>query len=412
MSPPFGPWPGRAGGGGGGVSQIIAGTGISISPPGGTGAVTITNSAPSTLPVTAVPLLNHLINGEFRLYQRQAPPTLTARASLTGRVFGPDRWTLTTQNAAGWNVGQTVTAGTSVPGLPSPYISRWIPLGATQKGVFAQVIESQLADNLSGATVTFQVAMRSQSAAATMKLGVLQLLAPGAVNVIPATFVSAFNANGVDPTFGANLSLITPSSFSGTGAFISGNGVVCPLPGSATFVTFSLTCTPSPLALNLIPVVFTDSQVATTNEIQMAAAGLFQASGPLPWEIPDPTTEELRCRRYYFKTFRQDTAPGQNVGINTGENPCLIPHSGTTASPGANILRVPVNLFFGATPIVTYFNPAAANAFARNITQSVDCTATSLGTVNPNVVSTNITGSGGTTVGDLVAVHMTVEAEL
>ena len=46
--------PNGGGGGGGGVTSIVAGTGIGISPAGGTGAVTITNSRVSDQPVNSI----------------------------------------------------------------------------------------------------------------------------------------------------------------------------------------------------------------------------------------------------------------------------------------------------------------------------------------------------------------------
>src|SRR5262245_46312740 len=43
---------------------------------------------------------NWIGNSGFWFAQRQAPGTATTYSSLTGRVFGPDRWAITNQNAS------------------------------------------------------------------------------------------------------------------------------------------------------------------------------------------------------------------------------------------------------------------------------------------------------------------------
>jgi hypothetical protein len=124
-----------------------------------------------------------------------------------------------------------------------------------------------------------------------------------------------------------------------------------------------------------------------------------------------PFTDALqRCLRYFEKSFTQGVAPAQNTGLATGA------HIAALIVAGAVNIVFPVPVRFAvikrSTPTITYFNPAAANAFLRNAVRSTDATVTSTNDSNNGGFSFNYTGAVGWVAGDDCRVHWTADARL
>lgn len=124
-----------------------------------------------------------------------------------------------------------------------------------------------------------------------------------------------------------------------------------------------------------------------------------------------PFEEELaRCQRYYQKSFVYGTAPAQNAGLSIGEVRFLAPVAGAVAfvSPSFNFQR-PMR---ETGPVVTLYNPSAANAQIRNLTDAADLTASSVRSVYEKNFSVQATGTAGTAVAEELAFHWSADAEL
>lgn len=128
---------------------------------------------------------------------------------------------------------------------------------------------------------------------------------------------------------------------------------------------------------------------------------------------PAPQTPQevvIDCNRYYWKTFNLNTTPAENVGESTGEYRFTASATTPTDSNTASI-------FFPApmrvTPALTFYNPVAANAFARCFTNNTDCTTTA-SDVNSSLTATsfNFHLIGTLTVGFRMGVHITADARL
>lgn len=119
--------------------------------------------------------------------------------------------------------------------------------------------------------------------------------------------------------------------------------------------------------------------------------------------------EHLRCQRYYCKTFPYATAPVQNVGNQEGCFQFQAERAGAVLHQRQ--WRFPVTM--RAEPTITTYNPAAANAQPRDITNSVDFSgiATAAPT-NENNYTFNATGNAGTTAASGINVHITADADM
>jgi hypothetical protein len=147
----------------------------------------------------------------------------------------------------------------------------------------------------------------------------------------------------------------------------------------------------------------------TIDDVQLEIVPAAAGYGASPFERLSFTEQLLLCRRHYLKTFSYGTAPAQNAGAGTGELRVLYANDAgvrLTYSPW----RFPTSMRIAPSAITTY-NPAAANAEARNITDNLDCASTS-GVTNLTAEGTIVstTSNTGAGFGDVMGVHAVAEA--
>jgi hypothetical protein len=135
---------------------------------------------------------------------------------------------------------------------------------------------------------------------------------------------------------------------------------------------------------------------------EIAQVQLGAGDVALPFS-PKSFDEELKaCMRYYFKTFPYGTAPAQNAGVAGAFS---IVSNAAAAFGGSFILPVKMRV----TPnTLTTYNPSAANANWRDVTNNTDKVVT---VTNDNEGSVLITGAAGV-VGAINRIHFTADAEL
>lgn len=143
--------------------------------------------------------------------------------------------------------------------------------------------------------------------------------------------------------------------------------------------------------------------------IRIAEPMLCPAATTSTFETERIVDVEQQCMRYYQKTFLRDTAPAQNVGLSTGE--CIFYGLGTGA-----IGQRSQTIFFAvpmrATPTITLYNPAAANAQIRDTTADVDCSSSSGEIVTVRSFRLICMGHASTGLGSQLRVHWTANARL
>lgn len=202
----------------------------------------------------------------------------------------------------------------------------------------------------------------------------------------------------------------TASPSAGTWDYTSGYGVSVywTLAAGASFQTASIGTWNSDALLTSTNQV--NALDANTNFFRITGVSLQLGTVASPVRFR-PFQEELAlCERYYEKSFFYATAPAQNAGAGTGEARFPATVAGANAQISSTI---PFHVRKRSTaPTITLFNPAAANAQVRDITDGADHSATAVqasGDQGFNVVST---GAAGTAVGEILGIHYTVDAEL
>lgn len=349
---------------------------------------------------------NLLVNGGFDLAQAQPPGTLTTYSNTSGRTLTADNWKITNENAS-VQFQQIDTGAAFETGLQARYYGKFKKITALGKMVVSQAMLASDVQGKRSEDVHFQCSMRcSVASSMAVRLALLQLTSAGTIDTIPATFVAAFGAAGTDPTWGTNLTALTPIAQYGGGT-ISGNAVTCNL--TTAWQTFSGVFAVPTGAKNLVAVIFTHNQPAINDELNISEAEVSYGDQLNDW-CPTPSGIEIpRAQALYCKTFPLITGPAQNAGLG-GALHWMAGKVGALAQGTTGHWRFPVTM--RATPTLTAFNPSAANALVRDVTGAVDTTAQAFADSSDTSTSISCTGNAATAVGNVFALHITADATI
>jgi len=357
--------------------------------------------------LTARALPNYLRNSGFWFAQRQAPATLTTYSSLPGgRSPTADGWAITNENASTQYI-RTDTASAPESGLNGRFYGTFSKSTNTGKVFISQCLEGFDSLELRNRTVRFQVWLKASSVK-TIKIAVVQLQQAGTLDAGINALISAVGANGVDPTLGANLAFLVPKAgVAGDNSTAGVNAFSCAV--TTAWQRFGGVVDVPNNSKNLIVVIWTDTQFVAADSVSVSQASLtdgfeIQDWSPLLYEM-----ELNRVRRFFWKSFDTDTGPVQNAGVNTGELKFVAGVAGAGAEKSPTFtLSPPVRLTPGT---ITFFNPAAANANARDETGAVDTTAIA-GQQTANGIALTCTGNAATALNNLIGVHVTIDADM
>lgn len=131
-------------------------------------------------------------------------------------------------------------------------------------------------------------------------------------------------------------------------------------------------------------------------------------TGATAFDGRDYATELLRCQRYYEKSFASGVVPAQNTGL-TGVVTAAQCVGAATSQDG---IYLPYKVVKRATPTVTFYNPSAANAQARNVSTATDCTITVLQTSGDSGGGLSLTTPAGSAAGQRLIFHFTTDIRL
>jgi hypothetical protein len=147
---------------------------------------------------------------------------------------------------------------------------------------------------------------------------------------------------------------------------------------------------------------------STSNLFMMKQVQLELGSKATDFEFRHFSEELAMCQRYYEKSFDYDVAPAQNAG-NTGAARTVQVIGASTGT----YYQVRYSVQKNATPTtITFYNPAAANAQARNTSIAADCSSTTtIGSSHTGFVI-SFTTAAGSAAGNSNLVHWTADAEL
>lgn len=144
------------------------------------------------------------------------------------------------------------------------------------------------------------------------------------------------------------------------------------------------------------------------NNFIISQVQLEVGSAASRFELRDFERELALCQRYYEKSFALATAPVQNAGVGTGDTNFVAGRAGALTNYG--LIEFAVRKRQG--PVIVFYNPAAANAQARDTIVPGDCSATGFPAINQRGFTIVTTGNAATAVGNLLSVHWTADDEM
>jgi hypothetical protein len=381
---------------------LASSTGSIISFSAGTKEVWVDASASTLQGSRLNPTRNIIINGGFEISQQNIAN------AITGTGFGPDCWVTTTSMASATITTQQLTstlgAGsrkmvvlTSTTGAAvaageraSHYTAiegyRWARLGYAVDAQPA-VLSFWIRATLSG---TFVVAV--QNGAATRSY----------VKTVPISAGSTWEYKQI----------LIPGDTTGSWDVGTGVGarILFNFAGGATFQGTDATWQ----AGDKTGVAGQTNFFANnSNVVAMTAVSLVRGiEGPLSSEaiaMHRSYDEEFPLtERYYETSFSDETAPAQNIGLDTGE---YVEASSVAGTAGAFLGSYPFRTRKRVTPTMTGYNPAAANAQVRDRTLGADTTATAFVAGRGGFYVT-CTTHASTATGNRLCIHWIADARL
>lgn len=252
-----------------------------------------------------------------------------------------------------------------------------------------QFLSSQDSVSLRGKTVSLSAKVWGV-AVSNIRMGVIYWV--GTPDSITSSIVSAWAAT---PT------LATSWAFANTPASIA-------IDSTPTYKSIENITIPTTTE-NLGVFIWTPDSENSGDLFNVANVKLEYGDAATPFVARRLIDEYLKCAYFYQKSFALATAPAQNAGATTSA------YAFPAIQAGANVNRPPIYQFsprMRSAPTITLFNPAAANAQARDITNAVDCSSTAAGVTTESGFLLTTTGNASTTVNARIVIHWTADARL
>lgn len=333
---------------------------------------------------------NVLINGDFKIWQRATTYALTTSLSYGSA----DRWWALMSSTAAGIANRDNSVPTPSSSLQAFQYSLKVGRNSGSSNVnsiyMGQTVATANAISLAGkkATLSFYA-----------KAGANYSSAAGALLIAMPT------GTGTDE-----------GSASGFGGGYTGYVNTGMTPSSVTLTTswqrFSLTTTAAlPTTIKELLCLFQYTPVGTAGaDDNFYITGVQIESGPVatPFEFRPFSTELGLCERYYEKSFPYATAPAQNAGAAGAD----LWSQSVGAAASSSLGRVGFQETKRVAPTVTLYNPSAANAQARNLSVSADCSATAASNISDRGFHVGATSAGGSAAGNGNALNWQADAEL
>ena len=322
---------------------------------------------------------NRIINGAFGIWQRGTTYALTS-----SQAYGSaDRFGFWEDTSASGVANQY---STSVPSGFQYAVKLGRNNAATNTGGISmrQAIETVNSFDLAGQTVTLSFYAKAGANFSSTS------------NTLNVLVISGTSADQSMATMGTWTGYATPVSSS------------CTLTTSYQQFTFTGTVSSSALQLGIWIYYSPTGTAGADDNVYVTGVQLEKGSTATSFDYRPYGTELALCQRYYEKSFEMGTAPAQNTGIYNGT--AVAPSPGPLSGMSFCDTRYKVNKRNAAT--VTFYNPAAANAFARDQNAGVNCTATSAWIAGESSFGITASTGAGSGVTNRVAVHWSADSEL
>lgn len=341
----------------------------------------------SGYPVISAPGFRNIArrNGGFEIWQRGAGGAASIGVASSTTAYGPDGWYLKT------NANQAATL-LQTAGIVNG--SQWAALiqrdsGQTGTGVmtFGFPLDTDELYPLLGQFVRLSFVAKA-GAGWTPASGILTY----SLNVgtaTPVKFTTGYAGASVPITGAAALTSSAVRFQASSAAVISTN---------ARQAEITFTWTPVGTAPASDNFIIDDVMLEIVSD---------PSQGASPFERLQFGEQLALCQRHFQKTFPYSVAPAQNIGADSSEAMGIAGKAGAVA--GQYIMwRLPVTLRT-SPPTITTYNSAAANNQMRDLGAGVDLSAiTALS--REVAIRFQATGNAATAVGNLLAIHATVDS--
>lgn len=327
---------------------------------------------------------NVLINSGFDIWQRGT----SIGAGASGIKYLADRWAIVSVGSTFAASQQAFSVGqTDVPGDPV-YFHRVVVTHSVAAGNYTRVWQ-RIEDVRTFAGKQVTVAFYAKADASKS---------------IAISLAQSFGTGGSASvgSIGVNKLAITSSWARYTATFtvpsVTGKTI-----GAGSFLQFSIWFEAGSDNNATTNTLGQQSGTFDISNVLIVQGGIAPAYASVPY-----VAELAACQRYCEKSFDLATAPAQNAGL-TGAARCLQIVGASAATKWLQSISFKASKRI--TPTVTLYNPSAANAQARNVTGSADCSSTTV-TAYENSMTISYTSASGSALGNEVAVHWLAEAEL
>lgn len=346
---------------------------------------------------------NRIINGKFAINQRYAAGSVSVS---TTNVYGMDRWYGNTIGAGVFAITRSPDA--TLPGEFNALLNATTADAALAAGdlySFGQTIEGiNIADlNFGSAsarsfTLAFE-AFTNVAGGGTFPVSFRN-------NLGNRTYVKTFT---IPQNVWTLVSMTIPGETTGTWETGTLAGMLMHF-GLGVGSSFNAPAADSWQVGNFFSVAGCTNMLAALSNTLLLRRVRFHA-GSIDYG-PDRRlfAEELAlCERYYEKSFLMSIAPASGVGGNTGEQQYAAISNGAanfhTSSISYRTLK-------RAVPIVTIYNPSAANSQVRDQSAGLDCSASAAISNGERSFRVDFTGNPGTVIGNVCGFNWTASAEL
>lgn len=315
-----------------------------------------------------------------------------AATAVADDTYGHDHWYVLTQTASIQVSSQSLQEAGQIAN------ARLVQNQVTaQRMGYACILSAADSQKLRGEIVTYMPRIRC-SVSQAIRIAVLEWT--GTVNAVVSDIVNDWTSS--DYTDGAAKFFVD--------ANLTPLGTVALTPTANTWTNM----TPLPVTIgnscnHVIVFVWTEGTAAQTVSLDLGVQSLVR--GAYTGRIAVPTFQEtLRYARQFFdKSFNYGTAPVQNAGLTTGEQRWHANIAGAVANFSPTIPFAESMLI---VPTITLYNPAAANAQVRNVTDGADHSASSAINISERGFVITSTGVAGTALGEQLAAHWTANGRL